>query len=93
MGSTLGIYGASKAALNRLTNALAEELWGTGVRVNTVEPRAAVHSEGADAHLGDALDPDMYESMDDMVAGALVCCDCGPEVTGQTLISLDLLGR
>ena len=52
MGSTLGIYGASKAALNRMTNALAEEVWGTGVRVNTVEPRAAVHSEGADAHLG-----------------------------------------
>jgi NAD(P)-dependent dehydrogenase (short-subunit alcohol dehydrogenase family) len=93
MGSTLGIYGASKAALNRLTSALAEELWGTGVRVNTVEPRAAVHSEGADAHLGDSLDPDMYESMDDMVAGALVCCDCGPELTGQTLISLDLLGK
>ncbi len=92
MGSTLGIYGASKAALNRMTNALAEELIGTGVRVNTVEPRAAVHSEGADAHLGDALDDDMYESMDDMVAGALVCCDCGPELTGQTLISLDLLG-
>jgi NAD(P)-dependent dehydrogenase (short-subunit alcohol dehydrogenase family) len=92
MGSTLGIYGASKAALNRLTNALAEELWGTGVRVNTVEPRAAVHSEGADAHLGDTLDPAMYESMADMVAGALVCCDCGPEVTGQTLVSLDLLG-
>jgi NAD(P)-dependent dehydrogenase (short-subunit alcohol dehydrogenase family) len=93
MGSTLGIYGASKAALNRLTNALAEELWGTGVRVNTVEPRAAVHSEGADAHLGDALDPELYESMADMVAGALVCCDCEPEVTGQTLISLDLLGK
>jgi NAD(P)-dependent dehydrogenase (short-subunit alcohol dehydrogenase family) len=93
MGSTLGIYGASKAALNRLTNALAEELWGTGVRVNTVEPRAAVHSEGADAHLGDALDPDMYESMDDMVAGALVLCDCAAEVTGGVHVSLDLLGK
>ena len=55
MGSTLGIYGASKAALNRMTNALAEEVWGTGVRVNTVEPRAAVHSEGADAHLAERL--------------------------------------
>lgn len=93
MGSTLGIYGASKAALNRLTSALAEEVWGSGVRVNTVEPRAAVHSEGADAHLGDALDPEMYESMDDMVAGALVLCDCGAEVTGGTHVSLDLLDR
>ena len=93
MGSTLGVYGASKAALNRMTSALAEEVWGTGVRVNTVEPRAAVHSEGADAHLGDALDPDMYESMADMVAGALVLCDCGPEVTGGLHVSLDLLGK
>jgi citronellol/citronellal dehydrogenase len=93
MGSTLGVYGASKAALNRMTNALAEEVWGSGVRVNTVEPRAAVHSEGADAHLGDALDPDLYESMADMVAGALVLCDCGPEVTGGTHVSLDLLGK
>jgi len=93
MGSTLGVYGASKAALNRLTSALAEEVWGRGVRVNTVEPRAAVHSEGADAHLGDALDPEMYESMADMVAGALVLCDGPPEVTGGIHVSLDLLGR
>lgn len=91
--STLGIYGASKAALNRLTNALAEELWGTGVRVNTVEPRAAVHSEGADALLGGALDDDQFESMADMVAGILACCDCPPEVTGQRLVSLDLIGK
>ncbi len=93
MGSTLGIYGASKAALNRVTNAMAEELWGTGVRVNTVEPRAAVHSEGADAHLAGALTEDQFESMADMVAGALVLCDCGPEVTGGRHVSLDLLGR
>jgi len=91
MGSTLGVYGASKAALNRLTSALAEEVWGSGVRVNTVEPRAAVHSEGADAHLDGVLDEDQFESMADMVAGALVLCDCAPEVTGGNHISLDLL--
>ena len=76
-----------------MTNALAEEVWGTGVRVNTVEPRAAVHSEGADAHLAGALDDDQFESMADMVAGALILCDCGPEVTGGTHVSLDLLGK
>ena len=91
LGSTLGVYGASKAALNRLTNALAEELWGTGVRVNTVEPRSAVHSEGADALLDGALDEDLFESMADMVSGALVLCDCGPEITGGSHVSLDLL--
>jgi NAD(P)-dependent dehydrogenase (short-subunit alcohol dehydrogenase family) len=93
LGSAIGVYGASKAALNRLTNALGEELAGTGVRVNTVEPRAAVRSEGADALVGDALDDDLFESMADMVAGALVCCDCGTDVTGQVLVSLDLIGK
>ena len=44
--STMAVYGASKAALNRLTDALAAELRGTGVRVNSIEPRAAVRTEG-----------------------------------------------
>jgi citronellol/citronellal dehydrogenase len=91
--STIGIYGASKAALNRMTNALGEELVGTGVRVNTVEPRAAVHSEGADLLLDGAVPADQFESMANMVAGALVCCDCEPVLTGQTLVSLDLIGK
>ncbi|MBL8778140.1 MAG: SDR family NAD(P)-dependent oxidoreductase [Acidimicrobiales bacterium] len=93
LGSTIGIYGASKAALNRLTNALAEELWGTGVRVNTVEPRNAVHSEGADTLVGGELAADLYETMEDMVAGTLVLCDCPPETSGGTHVSLDLLGK
>jgi NAD(P)-dependent dehydrogenase (short-subunit alcohol dehydrogenase family) len=92
-GATLGVYAASKAALNRLTLALAEELKGTGVRINTVEPRAAVHSEGADAILGDSLAEELFESMEDMVAGALVLCDGPPEMTGGLHVSLDLLGK
>ena len=92
LGSTIGVYGASKAALNRLTNALAEELWGSGVRVNTVEPRNAVHSEGADTLVGGELSADLYETMEDMVAGTLVLCDCPPEKSGGTHVSLDLLG-
>ena len=43
---TMAVYGASKAALNRLTNGLGHALWGTGVRVNTVQPRTGVVSEG-----------------------------------------------
>ncbi len=93
LGSTIGVYGASKAALNRLTNALAEELWGSGVRVNTVEPRNAVHSEGADLLVGGELPADLYETMADMVAGTLVLCDCPPETSGGTHVSLDLLGK
>ena len=93
LGATIGVYGASKAALNRLTNAFAEELWGTGVRVNTVEPRNAVRSEGAEALVGGELGEDLYETMEEMVAGTLVLCDCPPEMTGGVHVSLDLLGR
>jgi NAD(P)-dependent dehydrogenase (short-subunit alcohol dehydrogenase family) len=91
MGSTLGVYGASKAALNRLTNALALELYGTGVRVNTVEPRAAVLSEGADALVGEQLDPDQIESMEEMVEATVALCDCEPDRTGRVHVSLDLI--
>ena len=63
------------------------------MRVNTIEPRAAVHSEGADAHLDGVLDDDLFESMQDMVAGTLEVCDCPPDTTGGTFVSLDLLGR
>jgi citronellol/citronellal dehydrogenase len=92
-GSTLTIYGASKAALNRMTNGLAAELYGTGIRVNTVEPRAAVLSEGAAELVGATLRPDQIESMEEMVEGVLALCDCGPDVTGQVTVSLDLIAQ
>jgi NAD(P)-dependent dehydrogenase (short-subunit alcohol dehydrogenase family) len=88
----IGTYAASKAALNRATVAYAAALAGTGVRVNTVEPRAAVMSEGSIALIGDAFDPSWYvESMEAMVEGALVLCDCGPEMTGGVYDSIGLL--
>ena len=90
-GATIGVYGASKAALNRLTEALAAELWGTGVRVNTIEPRAAVLSEGAAALVGDQLTDYMLESMEEMVEATLALCDAPPELTGGIHISLDLI--
>ncbi len=90
-GSTIGVYGASKAALNRLTNALALELYGTGVRVNTVEPRAAVLSEGADALVGEKLRPDQIETMEEMVEAVVALCDCDADRTGRVHVSLDLI--
>jgi NAD(P)-dependent dehydrogenase (short-subunit alcohol dehydrogenase family) len=92
-GTTATIYGASKAALNRLTNGLGAELHGTGIRVNTIEPRAAVMSEGARQVLGDALRPDQIESMEEMVEGVVALCDCGADVTGQVMVSLDLIAE
>jgi citronellol/citronellal dehydrogenase len=91
LGATSSVYGASKAALNRLTNGLATELFGTGVRVNTVEPRAAVMSEGAAEIVGSSLRPDQIESMEEMVEGTVALCDCAPDVTGRTCVSLDLI--
>jgi NAD(P)-dependent dehydrogenase (short-subunit alcohol dehydrogenase family) len=87
---TMAVYGASKAALNRLTNALADEVWGEGIRVNTVEPRAAVMTEGATALIGDMAE-DRIESLETMVEAAVALCDCPAERTGQVVVSLDLL--
>jgi citronellol/citronellal dehydrogenase len=93
LGSTIGVYGASKAALNRMTNAMGWELFGTGVRVNTVEPRAAVLSPGAEALVGDILRPHMIESMEEMVEAAVALCCCPAERTGRIHVSLDLIAE
>lgn len=89
----IAAYGASKAALNRISNGLAMELYGTGIRVNTVEPRAAVLSEGAAELVGDRLRPDQIEPMESMVEAVVHLCDCPTHVTGQITVSLDLLER
>lgn len=88
-GTTITAYGASKAALNRLSNGLAMELYGTGIRVNTVEPRAAVLSEGAAELVGARLRPDQIEPIEAMVEGTLFLCDCPADFTGQITVSLD----
>ncbi len=93
LGSTTGVYGASKAALNRLTNALAAELATSGVRINTVEPRAAVMSEGAEVLTGGSLQLDQIETMEEMVEAVAALCDCPPERTGRTDVSLDLIAE
>ena len=93
LGSTIGIYGSSKAALNRETNSLAHELWGTGIRVNTVEPRAAVMSEGAEALAGHVIRDDQKESMEQMVEATVCLCDCDESSTGAVHVSLDLVAE
>ena len=92
-GSTITLYGASKSALNRWTNGLAAELAGTGVRVNSVQPRAAVMSEGTDALIGGRLRPDQIESMEEMVEAAIWLCDCPADITGRIAVSLDLIAE
>ena len=80
-GAAITSYGASKAA----------ELLGTGIRANTVEPRAAVLTEGADALVGGRLRADQIETLEQMVEAVVALCDCPPEITGRSFVSLDLL--
>jgi NAD(P)-dependent dehydrogenase (short-subunit alcohol dehydrogenase family) len=91
VATQIGVYGASKAALNRITNAFAVQLYGTGLRINTIEPRAAVMSEGAEVLVGDIIREDQIEPMEAMVEAVVVLCQCEPERTGRVHVSLDLL--
>ena len=85
------MVGASKAALDRITNGLGAELHGTGVRVNAVQPRAAVLSEGAAKLAGKKLRPDQVETIEQMVEGSVVLACCDADVTGRSTVSLDNL--
>ena len=87
----IGLYGSTKAALNRETNALAVEVYASGIRVNTVEPRAAVMSEGAEALVGGLVTDEQIESMEAIVEAAVALCDCPLTLTGRICSSLDLL--
>ena len=77
--------------MNQATRALAAELAADGIRVNTVEPRAGVLSEGAAALVN--LTEDQLEPMESMVAGVLALCDGPPGLTGGIHVSLDLIGQ
>ncbi|BCQ07827.1 short chain dehydrogenase [Mycobacterium heckeshornense] len=90
-GADQAVYAASKAALNRLTNGLGAELYGTGIRVNTIQPRAGVLTEGAKALVGKTLKPEQVESLEEMVEAVVALCDCPETVTGQIHVSLDLI--
>lgn len=90
-GTSMAVYGASKAALNRITHGMGVEMFGTGVRVNTVQPKAAVLSEGAQKLVGSTVRPDQVEKMEQMVEGVLLLCDCAPETTARTCVSLELI--
>ncbi len=90
-GSMMEVYGATKAALNRITSGLAGDLHGTGIRVNAVGPRVAVMSEGFADLLGDLLGPDNIESIEEIVEAVVAFCDCPEDVTGKVAVSLVLI--
>lgn len=92
-GSTMEIYGSTKAALNRMTTGLAAELYGSGIRVNAVGPRVAVMSEGMAELMGETLPAELFESAEEIVEAVVALCDCPEDTTSKMLYSLDLIEK
>ncbi|MGZ4736201.1 MAG: SDR family NAD(P)-dependent oxidoreductase [Acidimicrobiia bacterium] len=91
-GATL--YGASKAALERLTSGLAAEVYTRGVAVNAVSPVAAVATPGVEAMGLLPEDPRHVEPMEQMAEAALALCTVAPDrMTGRALTSAAVLAE
>jgi NAD(P)-dependent dehydrogenase (short-subunit alcohol dehydrogenase family) len=83
-------YGASKAALNRLTVSVAAELFDDGVAVNALAPQSAIATPHlvADGRIAE----EHFEPMETMAEAALALSTCDPSVlTGRIARSLELL--
>jgi NAD(P)-dependent dehydrogenase (short-subunit alcohol dehydrogenase family) len=97
--TTITVYGASKAALERITTGLAAELWQDGIAVNSVAPVAAVRTPGAEALVGKLMDehPELVEPPEWLAEAVLALVTCDPRsCTGRILYSgpyLDEIGR
>src|SRR5262249_25002026 len=90
-GSTMELYGATKAALNRVTSGLAGDLYGSGIRVNAVGPRVAVMSEGFADLIGDQLPAELFESLAEIVGVVAGLGERPAGITGRVFCSLDLI--
>jgi len=86
----IGAYGATKAALDRYTEALAHEVAEHDVFVNAMAPVAIVLTQGAD-YVRDIArrNPDMVEPVEVMAEAALELCT-GRHV-GQVVFSREIL--
>lgn len=83
-------YGASKAALNRLTVAVASETYGVGIAVNALTPQAAI----ATPSLVESgwVAPEYFEPLETMAEAALALCTADAStLTGRIAFSLQLL--
>ena len=86
----IGPYGATKAALDRYTQALAHEVAEYDIFVNAMAPVAIVLTQGAD-YVRDIArrNPDMVEPVEMMAEGALELCT-GRHV-GRVVYSRDIV--
>ena len=97
--TSMTIYGASKAALERITIGLAAELYDDRIGVTTLAPVAAVATPGAEALVGKLLaeHPELVEPVEWLARAVLILATADPTAyTGRILYSgpfLDELGR
>lgn len=86
----IGAYGATKAALDRYTEALAHELAEFDIFVNCMAPTSIVLTEGA-SYVRDIArkNPDWVEPVEMMAEGALELCT--GRHTGRVIFSRDIV--
>jgi citronellol/citronellal dehydrogenase len=87
------MYGASKAALERFTQGLAEELYGSGISVTCVSPSQVVPTPGTVFHnLVDGIDDPRGEPPELMARAALLLVsEPLDQVTGRVTYSQQIL--
>lgn len=86
------VYGLVKAALDRLSNAMAAELYDDGIAVNALAPWDNVATPGAGHH--DLVKGFALEGVEWMAEAALVLCSSSPkQLTGRVAYSQPLLGE
>ena len=84
------MYGATKAALNRLTVSVASECEGQGIAVNALAPQGAIATPALTA--AGWVDGVMFEPLETMAEAAVALCTADPDVlTGRIAFSLQLL--
>ena len=92
------VYGMCKAAIERFSSGLAEELYDAGIAVNALSPASLVVTPGAKHHhLDERVPVELHEAPEVMAEAALALCSGDPaELTGRITYSqtlLDELGR
>ena len=90
-GHGSAVYGMVKAALERFTTGLAEEVYADNVRVNALSPTSIVATPGAIHH--NLMTPErarLAESADVMATAAVALC-LDPSLTGRIAYSQQLL--
>jgi NAD(P)-dependent dehydrogenase (short-subunit alcohol dehydrogenase family) len=87
-----GAYAVSKAGLEVLTQVLADEVKGDGIRVNAVNPAATRTRMRAAAYPGE--DPLTLPTPAEIVPVFLyLASDASAQITGKSLDARDWLGR